>query len=54
MIYRELGKTGLQVSVIGIGTHQFAGEQSTDPRSYRVCFDKIAGRLSDFNTRWSL
>lgn len=26
MIYRQLGDTGLRVSVIGLGTHQFAGE----------------------------
>lgn len=26
MIYRRLGKTGLNVSVIGIGTYQFSGE----------------------------
>jgi aryl-alcohol dehydrogenase-like predicted oxidoreductase len=30
MKYRLLGKTGLQISVIGLGTHQFSGEWAKD------------------------
>ena len=28
MKYRALGKTGLEVSITGLGTHQFSGESA--------------------------
>ena len=42
MKYRTLGKTGLEVSVIGLGTHQFSGEWAKDFREEEV--EALLGR----------
>jgi len=43
--YRKLGKTGLKVSVIGIGTWQFGGEWGRDYTASEV--DQILGRARE-------
>ncbi|MDA3948900.1 MAG: aldo/keto reductase [Spirochaeta sp.] len=45
MIYRTLGKTGLTVSVIGVGTWQFGGEWGVDFSAGEV--DAILGTARD-------
>ncbi len=45
MIYRTLGKTGIEVSVVGVGTWQFGGEWGR-PFSQEMA-DPILGRAKD-------
>jgi len=43
--YRTLGKTGLQVSVIGLGTHQFSGEWAKEFSAGEV--ERMLGRARE-------
>jgi aryl-alcohol dehydrogenase-like predicted oxidoreductase len=43
--YRTLGKTGLSVSVIGLGTHQFSGEWAKEFTPGEV--ERMLGRARD-------
>jgi predicted aldo/keto reductase-like oxidoreductase len=51
MKYRRLGKTGLPVSVIGVGTWQLGGEWGQRFTQHNV--DQLLGRAGELGVTWS-